>query len=128
MILVQRSPIFYGEDFVNFGYQLMLTLFVQLMGMGLAGYLRRFSVYPVKALWPTILPNIAMNRALTRAEPKESIKGLFGMWTISRYRFFYLVTVGMFFYYWIPGYLFTALSNFNWMTWIAPDNPHLAIL
>ncbi|KAL1845163.1 hypothetical protein VTK73DRAFT_1001 [Phialemonium thermophilum] len=56
MILVQQSPVYYGLPFVTFGYQLMLTLFVQLMGMGIAGYLRRFSVYPVKALWPTILP------------------------------------------------------------------------
>ncbi|KAK3306214.1 OPT oligopeptide transporter protein-domain-containing protein [Chaetomium strumarium] len=124
MILVQKMDVYYGLDFVTFGYQLMLTLFVQLMGMGFAGYLRRFSVYPVKALWPTILPTIAMNRALTRPEPKENIYG----WTISRYRFFYVCTVSMFIYYWLPGYLFTALSTFNWMTWIAPENLTLAIL
>jgi hypothetical protein len=46
MILVQK--VYYGQTFVSFGYQIMLTLFTQLMGMGLAGYLRRFSVYPVK--------------------------------------------------------------------------------
>jgi OPT family small oligopeptide transporter len=124
MILVQKSPVFYGEKFVSFGYQLMLTLFVQLMGMGFAGYLRRFSVYPVKAIWPTVLPTIAMNRALTRPEKKANIYG----WTISRYKFFYICTIGMFFYYWLPGYLFTALSTFNWMTWIAPENFTLAIL
>jgi hypothetical protein len=50
MILVQKSPLFYGQTFITFGYQLMLTLFVQLMGMGFAGYLRRFSVYPVKGI------------------------------------------------------------------------------
>ncbi|KAL2263369.1 hypothetical protein VTK26DRAFT_7090 [Humicola hyalothermophila] len=124
MILVQKMDVYYGLDFVTFGYQLMLTLFVQLMGMGFAGYLRRFSVYPVKALWPTILPIIAMNRALTRPEPKENIYG----WTISRYRFFYICTISMAVYYWLPGYLFTALSTFNWMTWIAPENLTLAIL
>ncbi|KAK4033207.1 OPT oligopeptide transporter protein-domain-containing protein [Parachaetomium inaequale] len=124
MILVQKLDMFYGLDFITFGYQLMLTLFVQLMGMGFAGYLRRFSVYPVKALWPTLLPIIAMNRALTRPEPKENIYG----WTISRYKFFYICTISMFFYYWLPGYLFTALSTFNWMTWIAPENLTLAIL
>jgi hypothetical protein len=43
-ILVQKMDVYYGLDFVTFGYQLMLTLFVQLMGMGFAGYLRRFSV------------------------------------------------------------------------------------
>ena len=124
MILVQRSPMYYGLGFINFGYQLMLTLFVQLMGMGFAGYLRRFSVYPVKALWPTILPIIAMNRALTKAEPRENING----WTISRYKFFFVAAGSMFVYYWIPGYLFTALSQFNWMTWIDPKNITLAIL
>lgn len=124
MILVQRSPLFYGLDYIHFGYQLMLTLFVQLMGMGFAGYLRRFSVYPVKALWPTLLPIIAMNRALTKKEPKENING----WTISRYRFFFYAFAGMFFYNWIPGFLFKALSTFNWMTWIAPKNFTLAIL
>lgn len=124
MILVQRSPVYYGLEFVNFGYQLMLTLFVQLMGMGLAGYLRRFSVYPVKALWPTLMPIVAMNRALTKPEPRENING----WTISRYRFFFLTAACMFCYYWLPGFLFTALSQFNWMTWIAPENFTLAIL
>ncbi|KAM3562274.1 hypothetical protein ARSEF4850_002843 [Beauveria asiatica] len=124
MILVQRSPVFYGLGFVTFGYQLLLTLFIQLMGMGFAGYLRRFSVYPVKALWPTLLPIIAMNRALTKPEPRENING----WTISRYRFFFVCAAGMFAYYWIPGYLFQALSTLNWMTWIAPQNLTLAIL
>ncbi|KAK8927024.1 Oligopeptide transporter [Metarhizium anisopliae BRIP 53293] len=124
MILVQRSPVYYGLDFVDFGYQLMLTLFVQLMGMGLAGYLRRFSVYPVKALWPTLMPVIAMNRALTKPESREKVDG----WTISRYRFFLVAAASMFVYYWLPGYLFTALSQFNWMTWIAPDNFKLAVL
>ncbi|GAM91309.1 hypothetical protein ANO11243_093580 [Dothideomycetidae sp. 11243] len=124
MILVQKSPVYYGEKFVTFGYQLMLTLFVQLMGMGFAGYLRRFSVYPVKALWPTLLPTIAMNRALTRPEPRENLYG----WTISRYRFFYICSGCMFVYYWLPGYLFKALSTFNWMTWISPQNVTLAVL
>lgn len=95
MILVQRSPVYYGQTYITSGYMMLLTLFVQLMGMGFAGYLRRFSVYPVKALWPTILPTIAMNRTLTRPETRENISG----WTISRYRFFYIVTIGMFFYY-----------------------------
>lgn len=124
MILVQKSPVFYDEKWIDFGYQLMLTLFVQFMGMGFAGYLRRFSVYPVKALWPTLLPTIAMNRALTRPEKRENIYG----WTISRYKFFYICTGTMFIYYWLPGYLFTALSTFNWMTWIAPQNFTLALL
>lgn len=34
----------------------------------------------------------------------------------------------MFIYYWLPGYLWTSFSTFNWMTWIAPQNITLAIL
>jgi hypothetical protein len=32
----------------------------------------------------------------------------------------------MFVYYWFPGYVIRAMSYFNWMTWIAPDNVDLA--
>jgi OPT family small oligopeptide transporter len=65
-----------------------------------------------------------ISHRLTRPEPRENIYG----WTVSRYKFFYIATISMFFYYWFPGYLFTALSTFNWMTWIAPQNFTLAIL
>jgi OPT family oligopeptide transporter len=61
---------------------------------------------------------------LTRPEARENIHG----WTVSRYKFFYIATALMFLYYWLPGYLFTALSTFNWMTWINSQNFTLAIL
>jgi hypothetical protein len=32
----------------------------------------------------------------------------------------------MFVYFWFPDYIIQALSYFNWMTWIAPDNVNLA--
>jgi hypothetical protein len=32
----------------------------------------------------------------------------------------------MFVYFWFPGYIIQAMSSFNWMTWIAPDNVNLA--
>ena len=32
----------------------------------------------------------------------------------------------MFVYSWFPSYLIQAMSYFNWMTWIAPDNVNLA--
>jgi OPT family small oligopeptide transporter len=122
MILVQKK--FYKVDYVSFGYELLLTLFVQFMGMGFAGMLRRFAVYPTRSIWPSSLPTIAMNRTLFKPEIKENRNG----WTISRYKFFFVTFSSMFVYYWLPGYLFTALSNFNWMTWIAPDNATLAVV
>ncbi|KAK9349810.1 OPT oligopeptide transporter protein-domain-containing protein [Lipomyces doorenjongii] len=44
-------------------------------------------------------------------------------------RFFYCdVMFSMMAYYWLPGFIFTPLSTFNWMTWIAPKNKMLAIV
>ena len=34
----------------------------------------------------------------------------------------------MFVYFWFPNYIFQALSIFNWMNWIAPDNVNLAAI
>ena len=41
---------------------------------------------------------------------------------MSRYTFYFIVTALGAVYYFIPGFLFTALSMFTWVCWIAPDN------
>lgn len=41
---------------------------------------------------------------------------------ISRERFFLFAFLGSFSWYFMPGYLFQALSYFSWVCWIAPDN------
>lgn len=124
MILVQKLDVFYGDKWVSFGYQILVTLFFQFMGIGLAGIFRRIVVYPVKAIWPSSLYTIAMNRALMTPDTGENANG----WTISRYKFFFMSFIGYWCYYWLPGYLFTALSTFNWITWIAPHNYNLAVI
>lgn len=43
-------------------------------------------------------------------------------WTISRYRYFFYVAIGMFCYYWIPGVIWQGLSVFAFITWIRPNN------
>ncbi|EDK39517.2 hypothetical protein PGUG_03615 [Meyerozyma guilliermondii ATCC 6260] len=121
-ILVQKSEVFYDNKWVDFGYQVLLMLSSQFLGFGLAGIMRRFVVYPVQSIWPTVLPTIALNKALTLPEQKENIHG----WTISRYYFFFATFFGSFLYFWIPNYLMQFLSTFNWMTWIKPSNLTLA--
>lgn len=121
-ILVQKHPMFYDNKWVDFGYQVLLMLSSQFLGFGLAGIMRRFVVYPVQAIWPTMLPTIALNKALTMPEKKEKING----WSISRYRFFFSLFFGSFLYFWLPDYLMQFLSTFNWMTWIKPTNLNLA--
>ncbi|KAI3404173.2 hypothetical protein KGF56_003073 [Candida oxycetoniae] len=118
---VQMLEIFYNNKWVDFGYQVLLILATNYLGIGFAGILRRFSIYPHKAIWPTILPTIALNRALLQKETKENING----WEISRYKWFFAVFGFSYMYNWIPTYLFNALSYFNWPTWIAPNNVNL---
>lgn len=123
-IMTQKLPMFYDNEWANIGYQTLLIMSTQFVGFGFAGVMRRLTVYPVRAVWPTILPTIALNRALASTEPKKTVHG----WSVSRYRFFAYVFSGAFVYFWIPNYLFQGLSIFNWITWIAPNNFNLAAI
>lgn len=122
-IFVMKLDRFYGLKWVSLTYQILLAISTQCLGFGFAGIMRKVCIYPVKSIWPTILPTIALNRALMKEETKNSppIHG----WKISRYSFFYVVFFLSFIYNWFPSYIFTALSTFNWPTWINPALVHL---
>ncbi|CAI5756013.1 unnamed protein product [Candida verbasci] len=123
-ITMQKLPMFYNNQWVDWGYQILLILSTNFMGIGLAGIMRKFAIYPVKSVWPSMLPTLALNRALVAPEKKENING----WTISRYYFFFFMFFASFLWFWVPNYLFQALSYFNWITWIKPDNLNLATI
>ena len=124
-LLVMRLPIFFDQKWVDFGFALVLALANQIFGLGMAGILRRLTVYPVEAVWPVTLPILALNRTLINSDNRhETING----WKLTRYVCF-LIAAGIFLvYYWIPDEFFQALRLFNWMTWIAPTNKNLAIV
>lgn len=121
-IVVMKLDRFYGLKWVTWTFQFLLALSTQCLGFGFAGIMRKVCIYPAKALRPTILPTIALNRALMKEEVAGS--SVYG-WKISRYSFFYLVFIGSFCYNWIPAFFFKALSTFNWPTWFAPNLVHL---
>lgn len=121
-IPVIKMDVFYGAKWATWGYQILLMLSTNFMGFGFAGIMRKFAVYPSRAIWPSVLPTLALNKALMQKEPKEVING----WKISRYNFFFITFAASFLYFWFPDYLFQALSTFNWMTWISPGNLTLA--
>ncbi|ODV94740.1 hypothetical protein PACTADRAFT_3633 [Pachysolen tannophilus NRRL Y-2460] len=120
-IITQRSRNLFYNSWATWGYQILIGLSSQFLGFGIAGFLRPFFVYDVTAMWPSLLPIVAVNKALMIPEKKENING----WKISRYMFFLGVFTLSFFYYWIPDYLFNAVSEFSWMTWISPNNLNL---
>jgi OPT family small oligopeptide transporter len=119
---IQTQQVYYKDKWLTPEYEILLLLSTQLMGLGFAGMLRRFVVYPIQAIWPSILPTVALNRALLVKESHESING----WRMSRYKFFFIFFAAMAVYFWLPDFLFPALSYFAWMTWIKPDNFNLA--
>jgi hypothetical protein len=47
---------------------------------------------------------------------------------MSQEKFFVITFTAMTVYFFFPGYLFQALSTFNWMTWIAPTSVSLAAI
>lgn len=118
---IQTQSLYYKDKWLTPGYGITLLLANQLLGLGFAGLLRRFVIYPIEAIWPSLLPTIALNKALLLPEKKETING----WSISRYKFFWIVFSAYWVYFWLPDYLLPAISQFNWMCWIAPNNFNL---
>lgn len=104
----------YGVQ-VDYWFSVLLVVATQLTGFGLAGICRRFLVWPASMVWPQNLVTCTLLNTLHAEDDEEP-------GSMTRYRYFLLVLGGAFFFYFIPGYLFSALSVFSWMCWILPDN------
>ncbi|KAI0067637.1 oligopeptide transporter [Artomyces pyxidatus] len=106
---------YYYDLNLGFWFSVVLVLATQMTGFGLAGVCRRFLVWPASMVWPQNLVACTLLNTL-HAEDDEASEG------ITRYRYFMYVFVGSFFFFFLPGYLFQALSVFSWVCWIAPNN------
>lgn len=126
---VQWLPFYFNQPYAGgFGYMLINNLATSFIGYGIAGVARCFLVYPSYCVWPKSLVTIALNSALHN-EQNHVVPGPFKkMWSVSRYRFFFIAFCFMFVYFWIPNYAFVALSTFTWMCWIRPWNRELNVL
>ncbi|KAJ4270301.1 hypothetical protein NW762_001980 [Fusarium torreyae] len=120
-VIVEQTQ-FYNQE-APIVYQLLLTISTQILGYGFAGITRRFLVRPSGMIWPGTLMSAAMFSTLHKQENKPA-----GGWTISRWKFFYIVWTVSFLFYFLPGLLMPALSYFNVITWFAPKNVVIANL
>ncbi|EPS39632.1 hypothetical protein H072_6564 [Dactylellina haptotyla CBS 200.50] len=107
----------YKFDF-GWGFAILLTLSAQCLGFGLAGLCRRFLVWPAAMIWPG---NLVSTTLLYTLHDRSKVVEANG-WSISRQRFFLYVLIGSFCWYWIPGWLFKALSIFAFPTFLAPNS------
>jgi hypothetical protein len=113
--IIATQKFFYSQP-IPFSYQILLAMGTQLFGFSLAGILRRFLVWPSAMIWPGALVNSALFNTLHRNYNRRETKHM------SRQRFFFIVCGSSFLWYWLPGYLWTGLSIFTWVCWIAPNN------
>ncbi|KAJ6438781.1 OPT oligopeptide transporter [Purpureocillium lavendulum] len=117
-ILVAQKA-FYGFDF-GVTYAILLGLTSQCIGFGMAGLVRMWLVEPASMIWPGNLVNVAF--MYTLHDHSETDPATTNGWRVSRYRWFIYLLIGSFIWYWIPGFLFQALSTFVFPTFIAPKN------
>ncbi|KIJ63337.1 hypothetical protein HYDPIDRAFT_29591 [Hydnomerulius pinastri MD-312] len=115
IIAVQR--VYYSQR-NSFSYQWMLVMSTQLIGFSIGGIARRFLVSPPSMIWPSNLVTCSLFNTLH----SQQTAGSGDCEGISRERFFAYALVGAMSWHFLPGYLFTALSTFSWVTWFAPRN------
>lgn len=118
LLALQGKP-FYNLN-LGWGFSILFLLSSQLIGIALSGLFRRFLVWPAAMMWPGQFATTSLFYALH--DKGHSLGTSYNGWTMSRYRWFVIVTAAMFCYYWIPGVLFQALSVFSFVTWIRPNN------
>lgn len=105
----------YYDIKLGFWFNLVLVLATQLTGFGLAGLCRRFLVWPASMVWPQNLVACTLLNTL-HAEDDAETGGM------PRYKYYFLMTGAAFAFFFLPGFLFGALSIFSWICWIAPNN------
>ncbi|KAF5343654.1 hypothetical protein D9758_014690 [Tetrapyrgos nigripes] len=115
LIAVQR--VYYNQTY-NFSYQWMVVMSTQLIGFSIGGIAKRFLVQPPAMIWPVQLVSATLFNVLH----STSYAGIGNRGGLSRERFFLYAFLGSFSWYFLPGYLFQALSYFSWVCWIAPNN------
>lgn len=126
IVWVQYLPQYFGQVYAgSFGYQILVGLATNYLGYGFAGICRRFLVWPSYCVWPTSLVTIALINAFHEQDHAPVMGPFKRLVTMSRFKFFVVVFCGMFAYFWLPNFLFQALSIFNWISWIDPNNVKL---
>ncbi|KAH9815191.1 OPT-domain-containing protein [Melampsora americana] len=121
LIAVLRIKRYYGLEgrFSRAGFQLLMTLSTQCLGLGLAGLTRSLPTHDAMAS----VPRKPLNNVF-----HEVNNPIANGWKMGRYRFFLIVFVSYGLYFVFPDAIVSFLGTFNWMTWISPKNVNLAAI
>ncbi|KAF8985318.1 hypothetical protein BGZ46_004883 [Entomortierella lignicola] len=134
IVIIQK--LFYNDE-KPFLAGLLLVLTTQVTGFAIAGAVRRYLVRPANMVWPQTLVSASLFRSLHSHQDVQNVNGEsvtleddFGgvAGQHSRMRYFLLVTLATFVYYWLPGFIFPVIGTISWICWINPENSVLAQL
>ncbi|PWN48308.1 OPT oligopeptide transporter, partial [Violaceomyces palustris] len=114
VLFALELPGFYGLQYPTL-FSILFILSSQILGFGLSGFCRKFLVRPASMIWPQNLATTTILNTLHAEE--ESLDG-----SMSRWKFFCVISLLSFFSWFLPGFLFQALSTFSWVCWIWPEN------
>ncbi|KAG6026942.1 hypothetical protein E4U40_001815 [Claviceps sp. LM458 group G5] len=117
--ILLAQEIFYKQKF-KWGFQILLMVSTQAMGLGVAGISRRFLIWPSSMVWPATLITCVVLHSLHDHRPSDP--SATNGWKIGRYSFFLAVALITFMWEWFPLVIAPFLSYFMWPTWIAPSN------
>ena len=120
--IVILQKLFYSSE-KPFIAGLLLVFTTQITGFALAGALRKFLIRPAHMIWPSTLVTASLFRSLHAAGNTPAEAG-----RMTRMRYFLLVTLGSFIWYWFPGLIFPTIGVISWICWIKPDNVVLSQL
>ncbi|KAG0211422.1 hypothetical protein BGX28_007914 [Mortierella sp. GBA30] len=120
--IVILQKLFYNSE-KPFIAGLLLVFTTQVTGFALAGALRKFLIRPAHMIWPSTLVTASLFRSLHSAGNAPEDEG-----RMSRMRYFLLVTLGSFLWYWFPGFIFPTVGVISWICWINPNNVILSQL
>ncbi|KAI9731327.1 MAG: hypothetical protein M1834_005230 [Cirrosporium novae-zelandiae] len=104
---------------ISVGYKFLFLLTTQALSFGMVGILHQFLVEPALCVWPAALPTCTLLHSFHDKKFQDKVAN---GWKVNRMRFFWIVFWCMVVYQIIPGYLFTGLATFAWITWIKPNN------
>lgn len=100
---------------ISTGYRLMFLLTTQALSLSIAGLFQKVLVEPAYCIWPAALPTCSL---LYGMHDKSFQNTVANGWKISRMNFFWIALAITTVYQFVPGYLFTSLATFAWITWL----------
>lgn len=116
------QEVYYGQKF-GWGYQLLLTITCQMLGLGLAGLTRKWLVEPAAMIWPSNLIITTMFETIhTRKTPEQIASHDTGTWKMGRYKWFLIVMLAIFVWEWFPLWIAPFLGAFTFVCWAVPNN------